>query len=118
MGRDLGLLGNHGGVHVDHAPFPEGNLPARFLQKHLAGRVFPARIGVGEKVADVRFAERAQNRVRDGVEQHISIGMPIESLGMRNFDPAQNQLPALRELMHIVSNPNMIHGPSISRRRR
>jgi hypothetical protein len=105
----LGLLGDNRRVHVDNLGIVKGHLPGRFLEKHLAGGVLPARIGVRKVMPDVALAQSAKNRIAYGVHQHIRVRMPFEPPGMRNFHTPQDQLPTLDQWMHIITNPHVNH---------
>jgi hypothetical protein len=109
VGHQLGLLRYDGGVHVYNFAVAEYNLPGGFLQKEFAGRAAPARVGIGEKVPDVAFPQRAQDGVADGVHERVGIGMPVQALAVGDFHPAQDQLASLRQRMHIVTNSSMNH---------
>ena len=52
--------------------------------------------------ADISFSRGAQESIADGMRQDIGIGVPVETRSMRNFDPAENQLPPRFEGMNIV----------------
>ena len=58
---------------------------AASCQKNLARRAFPARVGVREKMADVRLAERAEERVADGVHQRVGVRMAVEAFRCAEF---------------------------------
>ena len=109
MRRDLRLLCNERGVDVDDAPLAKLHLPRRLLEKSFTRLIFPARIGVRKKVPDVRLAQRAQQRVADGVHQNVGVRVTVESLGVRDFDAAENELPPRDQLMNIVTDADMIH---------
>ena len=66
----------------------------RFLQKQIAGRASPARVGVGKKMADIRFAQSAKHCIANGVHQDIGIRMSFQTFGVRNLHPAQDEFAA------------------------
>ena len=90
-------------------PFAECNLPGGFLQKQFARRAVPARVGIGEKLADVAFSQRAQNGIANGMHKHVRIGMPLQALPVGNVHTAQDQFAARRQWMHIISDSGMNH---------
>ena len=85
------------------------NLPGRLLQKNPAGHAFPARVGVGEKMADVRLAERAEERVADGMQERVGIRMAVEALRVRDLDAAEDEPAPGNQLMNVVTNANVNH---------
>ena len=62
-------------------------------------------------MADIAFADRAQERVRDRMADHIRIRVAIESAIMRNVDAAENQFPPRHQPMGVVTiaTPNRAH---------
>ena len=108
------LLDDDGGIDVDHAALVEADLPRRLFEEHLARRVLPARVRVWEKMADVALAQRAEHRVGDGVKQRVRVRVAVETLGVRNLDAAEDELPPLDEPVNIVADADMIYGASIS----
>jgi hypothetical protein len=85
-----------------------------FFQEHLAGRAFPARVGVREKVADVRLAERAQERVANRVHERVRVRMAVQAPGVRNLDAAQDELASRDQLMNVVTDANVNHDVSMA----
>ena len=53
--------------------------------------------------ADVAVGQRAEDRVANGVDQHIGIGMADEALMMRHFDAAEPDGRAGSEGVHVVA---------------
>jgi hypothetical protein len=64
----------------------------------LARHAFPARIGVGKKVADVRLANRAEDGVADGVHQRVRVRMAVEAFRVWNLHAAEDELCARRPI--------------------
>ncbi len=62
-------------------------------------------------MADIAFANRAKERVRDRMADDVGIGMSFESAIMRNLDAAENQFPSQREPMRVVTiaTPDRAH---------
>ena len=59
------------------------------------------RVGVGEQLADIARARRAEQRVGNGMRQLVGVGVAQEALMMRNVDAAQNELAVGRERMDV-----------------
>ena len=54
-------------------------------------------------MADVLLADSAEHGVRDGVAQHIGIGVTFEPAVMRNLDPAKHEGASFREAVDVVA---------------
>ena len=65
----------------------------------------PFGIGVGEELADVAAADGAEQRIRHGMRQHIGVGVAEQPQGVRDIHPADDELAALDQLMHVVALP-------------
>src|SRR5580698_5004867 len=61
----------------------------------------PLRISIGEMHADITQRRRAQNRVGDGMRQHIGIRVPVEAKLARNENAAQDERSFGRGAMNI-----------------
>jgi hypothetical protein len=53
--------------------------------------VFPARVAGREEAADVPGRDGAEQRVGDGVQQHVAVGVAGEALGMLDVEAADAQ---------------------------
>ena len=71
------------------------------FQEEIGRRALPLRIGGREVAADVSVGKRAENRVGDGVEADIGVGMAGKRPLMRDLDAAKRHRAAIREGMHI-----------------
>src|SRR6185369_3682358 len=67
-------------------------------------------VRVRKKMAQVLCPDRAKNRVANRVDQHVSIGMAVQTFGKGNLHTAQVKLPSFDQLMHIVADADMVHG--------
>ena len=114
MREKLGRLGDHGGVHIDDLAFAKLDQPRRFIQENAAPGALPARVGVGEEMADIRLAQRAEDRIANRVHQHVGIRMPVQTLRVRNLHAAQDQFSPLDQGMHIIADANMNHAANYS----
>ena len=97
------------GVHVHNFSAAFGNLLGGFLQKNIAGNIFPAWVGVGKKVADVRLAQRAEKRVANRVHERVGVRMAVEALAVRNLDAAEDELAPGDQLMNVITDANVNH---------
>ena len=78
VGRDLGSLRDQRGVDIHHsvALLPE-MLSYPFQQQH-TGNVVKRRVVIREQLADIPGGDRAQQRIHNGVRQHVGIGMAVQ----------------------------------------
>ena len=94
-------LGHDGRVDV-------ANLIARLRQAlaHVAQqhqRVGPPvlGIGVGEMAANVAQGRCTEQRIDDGMQQHIGIGVAEQTMGVLNHHPTHHQGPTGHQGMHV-----------------
>src|SRR5262245_36598129 len=99
MGESFGLLGDDCGVHVDYFCTAFSGLAGGFFEKELAGCATPARIAVGEEMADVYFTEGAKDGIDDGVDEYIGIGVTVQAFHMRNIDATEDEFAARNQRM-------------------
>ena len=59
--------------------------------------------------ADVAERRRAEQGVRDGVQQYIGIRMAEQPERMRDFHPADDELAPFDEAVHIVTHAKTRH---------
>ena len=64
---------------------------------------------LGEKVADVRLAERAEERVANGMHERIGVRMSVEALRVRNLDAAEDELAPRDQRVNVVADANVNH---------
>jgi hypothetical protein len=84
------------------------------FQKDFARHVFPTRVGVREKMANVFLAQRAQHGVADGVHEGVGVGMAVETFRVGNFHAAEKKFPASDQLVNVVSDAYMNHAHSLA----
>jgi hypothetical protein len=60
-------------------------------------------------MADVRLAERAEERVADGVHERVGVRMAVEALRVRNLDAAEDKLAPGDQLMNVITDANVNH---------
>ena len=82
---------------------------AASCKKTLLGAFFQRGVCVGEKMADVRFAQRAQDGIADGVHQGIGVRMAVQALRVRDINAAQNQFASRDQRMDVIANANVNH---------
>ena len=78
---------------------------ADLVEQHDGGAFGHVWVGVGEEPADIAAAEGSEQRICHGMRQHIGVGVAEQPQGMRDIHPADNELAALDQLMHVVALP-------------
>jgi len=61
----------------------------------------------GKKVADVRLAERAEERVANRVHERVPRPNGRPGLCVRNLDAAEDELASRDQLMNVITNANV-----------
>ena len=54
-------------------------------------------------MSDVLLADGAKDGVRDGVAQHVGVGVTFQSAVMRNLDTAEHEGASFREAVDVVA---------------
>src|SRR5271163_498101 len=89
-------------------PFRSAMMRAASSRKILR-HIFPARVGVREKMADVRFAKRAEERVADGVHERVGVRMAVETPRVRDLDAAEDEFASRDQRVNVVADANVNH---------
>ena len=106
MRRELRLLSNHGRINVDDPVAVRRQHTADKRQKVQRIRALVGRILVRKVLADVAERRRAEQRVRDGVQQHVRIRMPEQPERMRDFHAAENEVTPRHKAVHVIAVPD------------
>jgi hypothetical protein len=72
-------------------------------QEETAAGAFPLRIAVREMLTDVALAQRAEDRVAERMQQHVTVGMCDDALAVRHPHAAQRHESARPEGMHVIA---------------
>ncbi len=94
------FLRHDGDVDVLNRPTP-AKFVERAIQELLAGRPLPARIGVRKAIPDVARPGRPQERVHDGMQHDVAVGMPLESARVIDGDAAEKEAPTGDQLVDV-----------------
>ena len=104
-GRDvrtqLGRLRDHGAVDVADLEAGLAHAARDLGQQHQRVRAFETRVGVGEMAPDVAQRGRTQQRVGDGVQQHVGIRMAEQALVWGICHPTDDQRATGHQRMHV-----------------
>ena len=100
--RNFRVLQNHRGIDVDNRYPVLCEQIAYVLEQKQARYAFEARIGIGKMFPDVPQARSTEQRIADGVQENIGIGMAIKPFFKRDIYPAQNEFSPGRKPMNIV----------------
>lgn len=99
-------LGDDSHVNVHDLESSRGHHPGHRRQEHHSGRIPIAGVARRKQPADVTEGRRAAQRVYDGMGDDISIAPSVEPLLVRNLDSSENEAPARREPVTVVSEAN------------
>ena len=75
----------------------------RFVQKDDGIRSLPSRVRGWEQSTDVGCSDRTQQRVRDGMQQDVSIGVAAQALIVRQHDAPDLQWNSGEEFVGVES---------------
>ncbi len=110
MGPIFGAVKNKRGIHIHDAKSGVLQLFDGEVEKDGGVGVFPARIARREEAADVAGGHGAQQRVGDGVQQHVAIGVTGKALGMVQCHAADAQRYARLECVRVpAKSDSCIH---------
>ena len=101
MGRNLRGLAQDRHVDVGDAAAQRLHAVQRILQEDTRARAAPGRVARGKVLADVAVADGAEDRIGQRVERHIRVRVALEALGVGNADPAQPDMIAGCEGVHV-----------------
>ena len=73
------------------------------LEKLRRVGALPLRVVVGEVRADVAERRRAKERVDEGVEKRVRVGVPVKPNLSRELHASEDETPALGEPVRVVS---------------
>ena len=88
-------------VH-DAIPLPP-HLPDHILQQLQARNTLEPLIGAGVVSAQISFTHRSEQRIAEGMDQGIGIGMSLQTLAVGHFNPAENQLSSGSQRMDVIA---------------
>ena len=74
------------------------------LGEDAAVSVLPLRIAGREELPNVALGCRSQQRIRNGMQEHVRVGVPFQSLFARNLDATENQLAASSQAMGVKAD--------------
>ena len=113
--RKLWPLGDDGRVEIAEAVSGLCQSPADLAQQLHAVRAEIAVVVIREKLADVAHGRRAEQRVHDGMDKHIRVGMTVQSLFIRDRHAAENQCAAGNQPVNVIAMADS-HTPALLRR--
>jgi hypothetical protein len=101
--RHLRRLGDDGGVDIaDHIALGVDQTQHMAQQRTAVG-TFEGRIGVGEVLADITQRAGAEQRIAQGMQQHVAIGVGHQAEPVRDAHTAESDEIALAEAMNVVA---------------
>ena len=102
-GPILGASADQGHVDIGDAAAARAHQPRRMLDEEAGGGAPPLRIGGREMRADIAGAAGGEQRVGQGMQRDIGVGMSGQSLVVRDRDAAQRHMVARLEGMDVVA---------------
>lgn len=101
--RDLRGFEDDGRIDVHDRPSVLRQEIADVPEEDEAGDSAVARVGVREVSADIPERRGAEKGVGDRMEEHIRVGVPVETGRMRDGDPAEDEGAALLQGMNVIA---------------
>ena len=112
MRGELGRLAVDGAVAVDELEALLAHDARHVGEQDEGVGVLVGGIGVGEELADVARAQRAEDGVGEGMGEDVSVGVPEKARGMLDVDAAQDELASLDEAVHVMAMADTQHQSS------
>ena len=69
----------------------------------ISGRAAPAFVCGREMLADIAFADTAEQRVGDGMQADIGVAMAFQTMAVRDLETAKPDMIALLEFVHVIA---------------
>ena len=101
---DFGALADQGDVGIGQDAVSGGDAIRRVGQESGAIGVLPGGFRRREMAADITLGEGAVNRVAQGMDAHIGIGVAGEPLIMGDLDATEKQGPACFQRVHVETD--------------
>ncbi len=107
---DFRPLGNHGHVGIAQRIAALAQQHAAMAQEHATVGSAPAFVARRKVLADVAECERAEQRVAERMDDHVTVGMRDDALRVRNRDhrrarrDRRDRTRAHRNLVHFASS--------------
>ncbi len=70
----------------------------------------PALVGVGEVLADVAHARGPQQRVGDGVGQHVGVGVTLQAAIVLDLHAPEHQRATLHQAVTVIADADQRQG--------
>src|SRR6476659_6870586 len=103
---DLGLAQDQRRIEIRDAVSSLAHSCQRFLQKHSGIGSLPLRIRRWKERTDIRSRKCAEQRVSDGVQQDVAIGVASQALGVLECNATNLQGNTAFELMRVPAITN------------
>src|SRR5687768_3752184 len=111
VGRHPGRLGDDGRIDVYYPVAVAGQQRRHLAQQSPAVDALVTRIAVGEMRTDIAQRRGAEQRVAQRMDQHVGVGVPGQSLVVRDLDAADDQLSSGYQRVRIKSLPDPHRSP-------
>src|SRR5262249_3204806 len=101
---ELRFLGEDDHTHVDNPPASAVQALERRVEEKARVGALPLRVRVRAGVTNVSRAGGGQQRVGDGVQDHVGVAVTGEAARMLDADAAEDERPAWLETVAVVSD--------------
>src|SRR6185437_9601398 len=112
---DLRRLGDHRDIRIAQRVTMLHHQRCRVAQELAAVRIAPARIGGRKMPADVAQGQRTENRIAQGVDHHVAVGMRNHAPAMRHAHAADDDMVARAEGVYVKPATDAHHAVLSSR---
>jgi hypothetical protein len=109
MGQYFRGFRDDGGIYIYDGGVPIFEHEGDLFEENEAGNIFPAGIVVREVTSDVSLANGTEERIGNGVDENVRIGMSVGPACVGDFDTAENAATPFFERMHIIAYANVVH---------
>ena len=80
------------------------------FQQDQAGYSSVSRIRVREVLPDITQGRRPKKRIRDGMQQHVGVGVALEPPRIRDLHSPEDELPVVSEPVDVVAESDAERG--------
>src|SRR5215208_3441919 len=105
MRPDARRFSEESGVDIPGNPARLPHQADNLTQQTLTISVSEALVGGREVLPDVAQCGRAEDRVSDRMEQNVGVGMPFQTLIVRDLDATEEQAASRCKSMSVVADP-------------
>ncbi len=110
VGGNPRLLEDNGRIDIHHREAMLCKQIRNMLQEDKARDAFVPGVGIGKMLPDVSQRRSPEQRVTDGMEQDVGIGVTFKSQPVWYFHSAEDELSVRYQPVDVVSESNTVQG--------